>query len=490
MNLTDPILRHARTQPRTAALVEREQTMTYGELEDLVLRTAGYLAKLGIARGSHVGLCLRDDSQSVVALLAVVRLGAIAVPIDSRSRPAERARVADAFPLQLALVTPGSEAGINCPKLVLDAASRSAIAATERGSGEVEDWHAPVVVLASSGTSGLPKFTVASHFQYHFHIASYLEVVPPSRHRFLLILPLYFSAGRVSCLAHLLRGDTLILCPALAPAGEIVETVSRHQVTAAFIVPSMVRELLALTGDHRPHLPDIEVLISAGAPLFADEKLNVLSKVTPNFCEMYGAAAIGPMTALRAEEIRQWPTTVGRPFLFIDIEIVDDDDRPLGSGAVGHLRCRGPGLTFPAANSAAATATDFRNGWHYPGELGSTDELGYISLQGRKSEVIFQGGAKIFPSEIEEVLQAHEGITEAAVVGRALSNNEQEVLAYVIAKTPVTPGELLAHCRTRLAAFKVPQEIQIVAELPRNSSGKVDKRALMSRASREHVQQT
>jgi acyl-coenzyme A synthetase/AMP-(fatty) acid ligase len=482
MNLTDPILRQARTQPRTAALVEREQTMTYGELGDRVLRTAGYLAKLGIARGSHVGLCLRDDSQSVVAHLAVVRLGAIAVPIDSRSRPAERARVAEVFPLQLALVTPGCEAGINCPKVVLDAAWRSAVAATVQAAAAVEDWYAPVVVQASSGTSGLPKFTVASHFQYHFHIAGYLEVVPPSRHRSLLMLPLYFSAGRLFCLAHLLRGDTLILCPGLASAGEMVETVSGHQVTAAFVVPSMVRELLALTGDHRPHLPDIELLISGGTPLFPDEKLNVLSKVTPKFCEMYGAAAMGPMAALRPEEIRERPTSVGRPFSFIDIEIVDDDDRPLDAGATGHLRCRGPGLTFPAANSAAANAADFRNGWHYPGELASIDELGYIFLQGRKSEVIFQGGAKIFPSEVEAVLQAHESVTEAAVVGRTLPNSEQEVVAYVIAKRPVMAGELLAHCRTRLTAFKVPREIQIVTELPRNSSGKVDKRALMSGA--------
>jgi acyl-CoA synthetase (AMP-forming)/AMP-acid ligase II len=476
MNLTEPILRHGRMQPRSAAVIEREQTMTYGELADRVLRTAGHLVKLGIARGDHVGLCLKDGSQFIVALLAVARLGAIAVHIDSRSRPAERTRVVDAFPLRLALVTSESQAGIDCPKVVLDAAWRSTIAATDQIASAVDDWHALVLVLASSGTSGLPKFTVATHLQYHFHIASYLEVMPPTRHRFLSILPLYFSAGRLSCLAHLLRGDTLVLHPALASVGEIIENVSRHKVTAAFLVPSMLRELLALTGDKRPLLPDIEVLISGGTPMFADEKFEVLRKVTPRFCEMYGAAASGPMAALRAEEIRERPTSVGRPFSFIDIEIVDDDDRPLGAGATGHLRCRGPGLTFPAVNSASAG--DFRNGWHYPGELASIDELGYVFLQGRESEVIFQGGAKVFPSEIEAVLQAHESVTEAAVVARRLASNEQEVVAYVVTKRRVTPGELLAHCRTQLTGFKVPREVQIVAELPRNSSGKVDKRAL------------
>jgi acyl-coenzyme A synthetase/AMP-(fatty) acid ligase len=480
MNLTDPILRHARIQPHVAALVDGERTITYSALADIVLRTVGYLAALGVKKGDYVGLCLKDDSQHVVALLAIARLGATAVQIDSRSRPAERGRIANAFALRLALVTPASGTGINCPKVVIGAAWHSATAAADRIGPAIDDWHAPIAVLASSGTSGLPKFTVATHLQYYFHIASYLEVIPPTRHRFLSILPLYFSAGRVSCLAHLLRGDTVILHPALSSGPEIVEVVSRHKITIAFLVPSMVRQLLALADGHRPLLPDIDLLISAGAPLFAEEKGAVVQKVTHRFCELYGAAAIGPMTALRAEEIRERPTSVGRPFSLIDIEVVDDSDQPLGPGTVGQLRCGGPGLTFPAKTSRGAGAADFRDGWHYPGELASIDELGYVFLQGRASEVIFQGGAKIFPSEVEAVLQAHECVAEAAVVGRKLANNEQEVVAYVVAKRPVTSGELIAHCRTRLTAFKVPREIKVVADLPRNTSGKVLKRALTS----------
>jgi long-chain acyl-CoA synthetase len=219
-------------------------------------------------------------------------------------------------------------------------------------------------------------------------------------------------------------------------------------------------------------------LISGGSPLFAEERLQVTRMLTPRFCEMYGAAASGPMSALRGEDIQDRPTSVGRPFSFIDVEIVDDDDHPLKPGATGQLRCRGPGLTSPITITPAPTPTEFRNGWYYPGEVGSVDELGYIFLQGRTSEVIFRGGAKIFPSEVESILQTHECVAEAAVVGRALPNNEQEAVAFVVLKRPSTSGELLAHCRTRLTAFKVPREIHIVAELPKNLSGKIDKRAL------------
>jgi long-chain acyl-CoA synthetase len=481
MNLIEPILWHARKQPHVAAIIERERTITYGELADRVLRTAGHLVKLGIVRGDQVGLCLKDDSQHVVALLAVARLGAVTVQIDSRSRPAERARVVDAFPLRLALVTPESDRGVDCPKVVLDAAWHSAIAAADRTTNAVQDWHTPIAVLASSGTTGLPKFTIATHLEYYLHSASYLEVIPPRRHRYLSTLPLYFAAGRVACISHLLRGDTLIFHPPLSSPEEFVESVFRHRVTVAFVGPPVLRQLLPMADNHRPLLPDIDLLICGGAPLFADEKREVAHKVTPKFCEMYGVAAMGPMTALRAEEMQGRLASVGRPFSLVDIEIVDDHDRPLHPGATGQLRCRGPGLTFPIANSSKAASADFRDGWCYPGELGTFDDLGYIFLQGRTSEVIFRGGAKIFPSEVEAVLQAHESVAESAVVGRTLSNNEQELVAYVVAKHPLTPGELLAHCRTRLNALKVPREIYLVAELPRNSSGKVDTRALTKR---------
>ena len=238
--------------------------------------------------------------------------------------------------------------------MVLDAAWHSAVAAANRNVAAEQDWHTPIAVLSSSGTTGLPQFTIATHFEYHFHIASYLEVMPPRRHHYLSTLPLCFAAGRVACLSHLLRGDTLIMHPGLSSPEEFVETVLRHKITVAFVGPSTLRQLLLIAGDDQPLLPKIDLLISGGAPLFAEEKLEVVQKVTPCFCEMYGTAAMGPTAALRREEIRERPASVGRPFSFIDIEIVNDNDEPLDPGATGHLRCRGPGLTLPIANAPKA----------------------------------------------------------------------------------------------------------------------------------------
>ena len=121
---------------------------------------------------------------------------------------------------------------------------------------------------------------------------------------------------------------------------------------------------------------------------------------------------------------------------------------------------------------------DFRGGWYYPGELLSIDPSGYLFIQGRTSDVIFRGGKKIFPGEVEAVLQTHDAIVDAAVLGRSGSDNEDYLIAYVTTGRPVSAGDLFAYCRSHLAPHKVPREINIVPELPRHSWGKVDKRAL------------
>src|SRR5262249_41383538 len=139
-----------------------------------------------------------------------------------------------------------------------------------------------------------------------------------------------------------------------------------------------------------------------------------------------------------------------------------------------------PALTSPLPGHEGTG--DFHNGWHYPGELAALDGSCYLHLHGRSSDVIFRGGAKIFPAEIEAVLQAHESVAEAAVRARAAAGAEQELVAYVVAGAPVASGQLLAHCRQRLTPYKVPREIHVVSELPRNASGKLDKRALADQA--------
>jgi acyl-coenzyme A synthetase/AMP-(fatty) acid ligase len=478
VNIVEPILRHARLQPATIAVVDDDRTISYAELAELVERTAGYLRVLGVRRGDYVGLCLKDDWQHVTALLSIVQLGAIVVQIDYRSRPIEKARIAAAFDFKLILTLPGADINANCAIIALDSEWHRRVAQADVPSSLPDEWHDAMVVQSTSGTTGLPKFTVVTHLQFYFRLASFCELLPAIRpHRYLASLPLFSGLGRNLCILHLFHGATLILYPRIFTASEFAQIVTRHHANVAAVVPSVVRQQIAVTGNGEPLLASLKLLICAGAPLFGDEKRQALHKVTPNFHEVYGASAFGPISVLRPDDIPVHAETAGCPFPLAETEIVDEEDHPIAPGEVGRLRCRGPALGVPIAGDYA---DDFRHGWHYPGELAAFDERGFLHLHGRTSEVVFRGGAKIFPTEVEAVLQAHEMVGEAAVVGCVSSDNEGQLAAYVILKGEATAGQLQAHCRQRLAPYKVPREIHIVADLPRNLSGKVDKRALVS----------
>jgi acyl-coenzyme A synthetase/AMP-(fatty) acid ligase len=337
-----------------------------------------------------------------------------------------------------------------------------------------DDWELPAIIATTSGTTGTPKFSIATHLQYYFRTTILPEM--PRRApqtRYLSTLPMCFSAGRGIALSYLFRGDCVVIYASLFGAKEFVEIVEKYQVTAGLVAPSVVRQLLQIAPADGLLLPSLDSLICGGGPLFADEKREVARRVTPNLFEFYGATAVGTVSVLRPNVLLQRPDSVGQPNALIEVEIVDDSGTPVPVGTVGRLRCRGPGLGDPADQEPGAEA--LKDGWYYPGEIGSLDEAGFLYLQGRESEVIIRGGAKIHPSEVEAALLAHPGVAEAAVIGVRAPDNDEAVVAFVTTKHPVEPGQLVAHCRSRLTPYKLPREIRVVAAMPHNVGGKIDK---------------
>jgi acyl-coenzyme A synthetase/AMP-(fatty) acid ligase len=474
VNVAARVLHFARTQPEAPAFIEGERTLTYGDLDVLVARMASGFAQLGLRPGDRVGICLKDTPDHIVALLAVTWMGAVAVPLDWRARPTENAHFAGALGLACLLVEPDIRPTVGCPVVVLDEVWRRAVPGVRVPAAL--DWTAPFVIAASSGSTGAPKFTVMTHLQYHFAIAGMFEAMAiAGRHRFLCTLPLYYSGGRNSCLAHLLRGDCVILYPSLLGPREYVDLSARHGATVGVIVPSTVRALMAV-GRSEPLLPGFAALFCTGAPLFPEEKLLALRTLSPNFHERYGTAETLVIAILRPADFTLRPASVGQPVSLAEIEVVDDDERALPDGELGRLRYRGPGLAEPLPGQEQQA--NFLGGWFYPGEIAHLDDRGFIFLEGRASEVIFRNGAKIYPVEVEAALCEHPAIAEAAVVGHPAGVGEDEVVAFVVGRRALRIGEVIAHCRNRLTPHKVPRRIVFVERLPRNTAGKVDKPAL------------
>lgn len=477
MSVAARILHFGRTRAHAAAIAEGGRIISFGELARFIRRTASHMAALGWRRGDRIGICLGDSSDHLIALLAAAHLGAVAVPLDWRARPAENARFAAALGLRCCLLEADAPDAGDTPAIRLDAEWQRQVALADPEPHGTVDWNDPFVISASSGSTGAPKFTLMTNLQYFFAIAGMWELMNlGGPHRFLCTLPLYYSGGRNSCMAHLLRGDCVVLYSSLFAAEEYVDVVRRERITAAALVPSMVRQLLAAAGDV-PLLPELAALFCTGAPLHAEEKLRAARSLTPRFHERYGTAETLALSVLRPEHFAERADSVGQPHSLIEVQIVDEDDRPLAEGDVGRMRLRGPGVGLPLPG--IAETGNFRGGWYFPGEIARLDEAKFIFLQGRTSDVIMRSGAKIFPSEIEAVLLGHPAVIEAAVIGLPGPDHQEIVAAFVVRRTTVPAGELIAHCRGRLSAHKVPRQFYFLANLPRNTGGKIDKPALI-----------
>jgi acyl-coenzyme A synthetase/AMP-(fatty) acid ligase len=481
MNVVDPILHFGVNRRNAPALVDGERTITYGDLAELIRRTAGHLAAMGFRPGDRIGLCLKDTSDHVIAVLGVAHMGGVAVPLDWRARANENGRLIGGLGLKCVVAESGARLAQASAVISLDAEWRRDVANAKvfdqpACDPPTRDWNDPFLISATSGSTGNPRFTLMTHLQYRCAMAGMFELMGlAGRHRFLSTLPLYYSGGRNSCIAHLLRGDSVVLYPSLFSPAEYIDLVSSQQITVAAVVPSFVRQLLATDGAE-PLLPGLTKLFCTGAPLHPEEKRHAVKKLTPHFYERYGTAETLAISVLRPEDLTERADSVGQPHSFAQIEIVDECDRPLKAGSVGRLRVRGPGLASPLPSQIEEAS--FNNGWFYPGEIARLDEDGYIFLLGRESDVIMRSGAKIYPAEVERTLIEYPGVIEAAVVSHRGGDNEETAIAFVVTQGTLTAGELIAHCRGQLTPHKVPRQIRFVAELPKNTSGKLDKSAL------------
>lgn len=487
-NLFRLLADQAAGRPDERALEDGERIWNFAQLNAAAARFAGALRDMGLNPGDRLGVCLRDTADHLIARLGAGRAGIAVVPMDWRLPLPERATVARNFRLAAVLTEPGGTIdGARC--IPVDGNWQDRVA----GAAElpfVDDASLPLVLNLSSGTTGAPKAAVVSHANYTQRLRNNVAACGPvAGLRYLSVSPLYFSAGGHFCLMTLLQGGTVILYPPMFGAEEYVDAVREHDATMAFLVPTVLRWLLALPIDEPPLLPSLKLLIAAASPLTAEERLQIIRRLTPNLYDMYGSAGGGTITILRPGEIGGHADTVGRAVGDVQLRVVDDAGGELPAGTVGLVRLRGAGVSTawfdtsgPAAPTSVPRAERVTGDWLYTGDLGSLDADGYLTLQGRADDVILRGGANIYPDVVEAALRRCAGVGDAAVVGRPVQGADPEIVAFVVAAADdgtLTEQVLLTHCRSILPAWMLPAEIRIVDDLPRTTSGKVKRRELL-----------
>jgi acyl-CoA synthetase (AMP-forming)/AMP-acid ligase II len=228
----------------------------------------------------------------------------------------------------------------------------------------------------------------------------------------------------------------------------------------------------------------LRLLLSSGSALHADER-RALRALCPGFVEYYSSTEGGGVSYLTSEDPETFSESVGRPVFGVEVQCVDENDQPLQAGGIGRIRYRGPAVADGFWNDPEASRESFRDGWWYPGDLGTLDEHGYLYLKGRAKDMIIRGGINIYPAEVEAVLQAHPAVADSAVVGWPSREFNEEVAAFVILKGAAPDStlatELRELCRWRMAPYKVPREVFVVQDFPRNALGKVIKAELSSK---------
>ena len=343
-----------------------------------------------------------------------------------------------------------------------------------------------VQLLYTSGTTSQAKGAMLTHRALvHEYVSAIVAFELSERDVPLHALPLYHSA-QMHCflMPALAVGATnhLLEAPDL---DEIFTRVPRDGIDSLFFPPTVWVGVA-----NHPRLADADLggLRKAfyGASIMPVPVLHKLQARLPNagFYNCFGQSEIGPLaTVLRPEEHAQRPDSVGRAVLFVETRVVDPDFNDVAADEVGEVVYRSPQLCTGYWGKPEETAEAFRGGWFHSGDLCRIDAEGYLYVVDRIKDVINTGGVLVASREVEDAIYEHAAVAEVAVVGLAHERWIEAIAAVVVAREPVSPAELIAFARERLAAHKVPKSVHLVDELPKNASGKLLKRQLRDQLS-------
>jgi len=479
-NVTDLLIHHAERRPDHPALIDGKRVIDYRTLNSLVWRTATHLRSQGIKPGDIVGLAMGDTPDHMVGLLSILRCGGVLLPMDCRWTDAEKKNVASFFGATATLSDMGPIPGLRT--LVVDGVWDAAVAGTKPDAKFPMDPDAPIWLSLSSGTTGIPKGPMLTHRQValrFFCQSVTLGFCQNDTH--LLATPLYFGGGRGFTMGHLFLGASVHFSPPPYQPIELVERAAKVRPHSLFLVPTLLRRLLDLPTPDGPLFPSLKVLISSGSILHGEERERVKRQLSPNFINLYSSTEGGSVTTLPPDAGPEKAGSVGRASFMNRFEVVDEHDTPVKTGEVGRIRQTAPWVPAGFYNNPEETKKYFKDGWYYPGDLGKVDGEGYLYIVGRAKDMIIRGGVNIYPAEIEDVLNRHAAVHDAAVVPWASREMGEEVAAFVVLHGKATEAELREHCRQHLAPYKVPRGVFFIDQLPKSNLGKVLKTALVER---------
>lgn len=490
--------------PLGEAIIDGDVRITYAKLLNLADGFACFLQEEISCQQARIGICARNNWQHLVAMLGVFSAGHTWVPLNPRLPRSDLNKIANAANLAL-IVSDEEFAGffdaLHCPKVIASGCSDQetaleSICARFEGRSPVSRPipNGIMAIKFTGGTTGSPKGVLQPYRAFTSCIASILTIFGFNENeRMLAVAPLTHGAGTFVLPVLGVGGCHVLLDGAKAP--EIVEVMANEGVTATFMPPTLIYAIAEQASKLDTKFPQLRHLIYGAAPMPTERVEEIQSIFGGCLASVYGQTEAPSMiAAITAQELMDSSRhgSVGHPCPYNEVQIMDAEGRIPARGETGEIVVRGDLVMEGYLDRPDLTQKAIINGWLHTGDLGCFDEKGYLFIKGRLSEVIISGGFNVYPTEVEESLNAHPVVKEAVAFSMPDPYwGERVEAAVVVSDVKVTPETLLAFAKEQLGSVRAPKAIHILAEMPVNAVGKVARRnvaeiiAHKSKASKE-----
>jgi long-chain acyl-CoA synthetase len=495
MSIFKYVVANAERSPEKTAIICGEERLTFQETVAVVRKCSAGMKAMGLQCGDTVAILLPNSVTFAITMLVAANLGLVIVPLNNTMSPEA---LADIFTKTKVKVVVGWHSVLK--KLfatpTLDLTRSSCIAV----GGIVDGCHAydgflneqleapgineeklpddcPFILTMTSGSTGAPKPIVLSQKTKITRALAAQELYGVSRDELILTgTPMYHSLAQRLVMMPLIIGGTAVILPRFSPLAWL-RSINQHRVGFTIAVSSQIETIVRYMDSEQIDLSALRCLVSSSAPISHKSKLFLTQKIGCTLHECYGTSEIAIATNLSFRENTRKLHTVGKACPGVEIRILDNDGHLLPTGSIGEIACRTPSAFTGYYGNQAATAEAMIDGYFLTGDMGRLDEDGFLTLSGRKKEIIITGGINVYPSDVEACLIKHEIVRDCAVIGVTDSHLGEAVLAVVVLKAD--DGSALRKLRRfameHLADYQQPMAYEFVQELPHNSMGKIMK---------------
>ncbi|MEW5946733.1 MAG: o-succinylbenzoate--CoA ligase [bacterium] len=492
MTFGEILAKRAELNPSDVAVVFGDRRFTYRELHSRTNRLADALGARGLRKGARAAALMFNSSEFIEIYFALAKSGAVMVPVNFRLAPPEILHVLNDSGAEILFY--GNEQKDKVEALkgeksavrefiplgpVYDRLLDSGADRTPDAGVSMDD---PQIIMYTSGTTGKPKGATLTHGNSVWNSINGIIDFGIRKDDVTLVCAPMFHVGALNILTtpHLHIGGRVVITSVFNPS-EALKLIEKEKATNMFAVPTMFEFMLKAPEIETADLSSLRYFVTGGSPCPVPLIEEYSRRLGVVFLQGYGLTESSPSALLlKHEDALRKAGSVGKPFVHVDVKVVNAAGAPAAPGEVGEIIIRGPTVMKGYWNNPDATAEAVRGGWLYTGDLARVDDEGYIYIVDRRKDMIISGGENIYPAEIEAVLVTHDAVAEAGVIGVPDEKWGETPLALIVRKQDAdpSPDEIIAFCRKNLAPYKCPKRIEFVESLPRTPTGKILKKEL------------